>query len=325
MASDIIIRLHRTGGPAELQAEPLAPEAPGPGEARVRHQAIGVNYVDVYHRTGLYPLPLPGTPGLEACGIVEAVGAGVAGLAPGERVAYAVPTPGSYASVRNVPAARLVALPDELDDAGAAVLLLKGITAHMLLTRALRLRPGDTLLVQAAAGGLGLVLTQWAKALGLRVLGTVSGPEKAALARARGLDHAIDYTREDVAAAVRDLTGGAGADAAIDGIGGATLAATIEAVRPFGQLASIGQAGGAALAGDLSQLAAARQLAVCRPSVVRYMSDIGDYRAGAAAALARAQDGMALDVGTMVPLRAAAEAHVLLESGRAAGSLVLRP
>jgi NADPH2:quinone reductase len=326
MHHDLIIRLHQAGEPEVLRAEPLDLGPPGPGEVRVRHRAVGVNFIDVYHRRGIYPLPaLPWAPGVEASGVVEALGAGVAGLQPDQRVAYALPVPGSYASVRNVPAERLVTLPAEIGDAAAATLLLKGVTAHMLLERMLRLRAGDTLLVQAAAGGLGLVLVQWAKTLGVRVLGTVRGQDKAGLACAHGLDHAIDYTREDVAQRVRELTGGAGVDAAIDGIGGRTLAGSADAVRRFGHLASIGQAGGPAYEGDLSALGAARQLAVSKPSVVRYMADAATYRESAAAALARVRAGLRLHVGAEYPLAQASLAHTLLEAGATSGAVVLRP
>lgn len=320
----ITVRLHRTGGPEQLVVEPLDLTPPAPGEVRVRHAAIGVNFVDVYHRTGVYPMPgLPWAPGVEGAGVIEACGAGVTTLAPGQRVAYAIPLPGSYASARNVPADRVLALPAALDDAGAAALLLKGVTVHMLLARVLRVQAGQTLLVHAAAGGLGLMLTQWASALGVRVIGTVGGAEKAALARSYGLAHAIDYRREDFVEAVLELTGGAGVDAAIDGIGGDTLARTVHAVRPFGHLASIGQAGGTAPQGDLSVLGAARSLSVARPSVFRYMQNVDDYRRSAEAVLAQVERGLRPHVGGVLPLADAATAHRQLEQGRTTGSLVL--
>lgn len=323
------VRLHRHGDATALQVERRPLPAPGPGEVQIRHRAIGVNFVDIYHRTGLYALPsLPATLGVEGVGEIVALGAGAAeqyGLALGQRVAYAGPPAGSYASARNFPAARAVPLPDGVSDASAAGAMLRGITAHMLFAHVRPLRPGDTVLVHAAAGGLGLVLTQWAKALGATVIGTVGSAAKAELAAAHGLDHAILYKDEDFVAAVKELTDGQGVHYAIDGIGGATLARTLEAVRPYGMAASIGQVAGDIGLVDPALLGPARSIALSRPGVFRFMTDLARYREGAAATLARLAAGLKVEVGGTLPLEQAAEAHRRLEAGETSGSLLLIP
>lgn len=310
-------RLHRTE--AELPA-------PGPGEVRVRHTAIGVNYVDIYHRTGLYALPpLPVALGVEAAGVVEAVGPQVEGWRPGQRVAYAGPPVGAYSTARNVAAARLVALPDEVSDDTVAGALLRGITAHMLMHHVYPLRPGQTVLVHAAAGGLGLVLVQWAKSLGAKVIGTVGSADKAALALSHGLDHAIRYRDEDFVQAVLEWTQQQGVDFAIDGIGGETLKATLATVRAYGMVASVGQVAGDPGPIDLSWLGPARSVALSRPGVFRFMSDLARYHEGAQATLRQLQNGLRVSIGQVLPLAEAAEAHRLLETGQTTGAILLRP
>jgi len=299
---------------------------PAAGEIRVRHHAIGVNYVDIYHRTGLYPLPtLPATLGVEAAGVIEALGPEVDTLRVGQRIAYAGPPAGSYASARNLPAARAIPLPDDVADDTIASLLLRGIAAHMLLTYVYPLRAGDTLLVHAAAGGLGLVLVQWAKALGARVIGTVSTPAKARLAMDHGLDHAILYREQDFVAVTKALTGDQGVDYAIDGIGGQTLLATLGCVRPYGMVASVGQVAGDSGPLDLSLLGPARSVALSRPGVFRFMADPARYREGALATIRQLQGGLQPMIGAVLPLSQAAEAHRRLESGDTVGSILLRP
>lgn len=299
---------------------------PAAGEIRVRHTAIGVNYVDVYHRTGLYPLPaLPAVLGVEAAGVVEALGPDVTTLQIGQRIAYAGPPVGSYASARNLQAARAIALPEDVSDDAVASLLLRGITTHMLMAYVYRLQAGDTVLVHAAAGGLGLVIVQWAKAMGARVIGTVSTPAKAELAQSYGLDHAILYRDEDVVAAVLHLTDGCGVDYAIDGIGGKTLLDTLGCVRPYGMVASVGQVAGDSGPLDLSLLGPARSVALSRPGVFRFMTDLACYREGAAATLRHLQAGLRPTIGAVLPLAQAAEAHRLLEAGATVGSVLLRP
>lgn len=299
---------------------------PAAGEIRVRHTAIGVNYVDIYHRTGLYPLPsLPAVLGVEAAGVVEQIGPDVETVQVGQRIAYAGPPAGSYASARNLPVARAIPLPDDVPDDAVASLLLRGITTHMLLTYVHPLRAGDTVLVHAAAGGLGLVLVQWAKTMGARVIGTVSSPTKAQLAIAHGLDHAINYRDEDFVAAVMRLTDSQGVDYAIDGIGGKTLLDTLGCVRPYGMVANVGQVAGDSGPLDLSLLGPARSVALSRPGVFRFMTDPARYREGAQATLRQLQAGLRPTIGAVLPLSQAAEAHRQLESGETIGAILLRP
>jgi NADPH:quinone reductase len=257
--------------------------------------------------------------------VVEAVGAGVSDLRPGQRVAYAGLPTGAYASARNYPAQRLVALPDAVSFEQAAGAMLRGITAHMLFVHVRPLRVGDKVLVHAAAGGLGLVLVQWAKALGARVIGTVGNRAKAELALAHGLDRAVLYRDEDFVAAARDFSDGAGVDYAIDGIGGDMLRRTLDAVRPYGMAASIGQVAGDIGMIDPALLGPARSIALSRPGVMRFMTDPARYREGAEATLARLAAGMQVRIGQQLPLASAAHAHRLLEAGETVGSLLLRP
>lgn len=324
MVSAIV--MDRTGGPEVLRLAERDLPPPGPGEARVRHSAIGVNFVDIYHRTGLYPLPgLPAIPGVEGAGVVEAVGEGVREVAVGDRVAYAGLPAGGYAQARNIPAARLVRLPDDISERLAAAAMLRGLTAHMLLHRVAAVGPGSTVLIHAAAGGLGLMLTQWARRLGAVTVGTVGSEAKAQLARDHGLDHAVLYRQSDFVAAVRELTGGQGVDVAVDGIGGDTLPRTLDCVRPFGLVASVGQAGRAIAPLAVSELGPRRSLALARPSVFAYANDPGCYFRGAEALFAQLRGGMAVTVGEEYPLAQAARAHADLEAGRTTGSLLLIP
>jgi NADPH2:quinone reductase len=231
----ITIRFHEKGGPEVLRVEELPIGEPGPGEARQRHTAVGVNYIDTYHRTGLYPLPLPAVPGSEAAGVVEAVGPGVRHVAPGDRVAYAGGAPGSYAQYRVMPAERLVKLPEDISDRQAAAMLLKGMTVQYLVTRTYPVKAGETVLVHAAAGGVGLIACQWLKAIGATVIGTVGSDAKAELARAHGCHHAIVYTREDFAKRVRELTGGKGVPVVYDPVGKTTFTGSLDCLRPWGR------------------------------------------------------------------------------------------
>ncbi|WP_343583464.1 quinone oxidoreductase [Herbaspirillum sp.] len=320
------VRIHAYGDASLLQLETIALPPLAPNEVRVRNLASGVNFADIYHRTGLYPLPsLPGALGIEGAGIVEAVGADVHSLSVGQRVAYAGLPAGSYATYRDLPAGRLIALPDTVSVETAAGAMLRGMTAHMLFGYVRQIAAGDTVLVHAAAGGLGLVLTQWAKSLGARVIGTVGNRAKAELALAHGLDRAVLYREEDFVAAVKDFTEGVGVAFAIDGIGGDTLLRTLDAVRPYGMVASIGQVAGAIAPIDPMSLGPARSIALARPGVFRFMSDLERYREGAAATLAQLEAGLRITVGKELPLSAATEAHRLLEAGETVGSLLLRP
>jgi len=320
----ILVIAYGDAGQLTLDRTDLPP--PGPGEVRLRQHAIGVNYVDVYFRTGVYALPsLPGPLGVEASGTVEAVGEGVDPAWRGRRAAYAGLPVGAYADVRNIAVDRLLPLPDAIDHDTAAALLLRGLTAHMLFAYVRPLRPGDTVLVHAAAGGLGLVLSQWARALGARVIGTVGSDEKAALARAHGTECTVVHTREDFVAATRAFTDGRGADFVVDGIGGDTFPRSLDAAAPFGMVASIGQVAGEVATIDLDRLHASRSIAVSRPGVFRFMADPARYRDGCSAVLQQLAGGLRATIAGRLPLADAAEAHRHLEAGRSAGSLLLIP
>ncbi|WP_299068035.1 quinone oxidoreductase, partial [Accumulibacter sp.] len=234
------IRMHQAGGPEVMSWEEVEVGDPAPTEARVRHAAVGLNYIDIYHRTGLYPLPLPSGLGLEAAGVVEAVGSAVTDLRPGDRVAYAGGPVGAYSQVRCLPADRLLKVPDAIDFRTAAAMMLQGLTSAYLLRRTCRVEAGDAVLIHAAAGGVGLIACQWAKALGATVIGTVSNDAKAALATAHGCDHVIHYTREDFARRVREITGGAGVRVVYDGVGKDTFAGSLDSLQTCGMLVSFG-------------------------------------------------------------------------------------
>lgn len=314
------------GGPDQLQLIEATVPPPGPGEVRVRQRAIGVNYVDVYFRTGIYPLPaFPSGLGVEAAGTIEDVGPGVDPAWRGRRVAYAGPPIGAYASVRNLSLDRVVALPDDVDEDTAAALLLRGLTAHMLFAHVRPLRAGDVVLVHAAAGGLGLVLAQWARALGARVIGTVGSDEKAMLAQACGVERTVVHTREDFVAATRDFTDGRGADFVVDGIGGDTFDRSLDALAPFGMAASIGQVAAEVARIDLTRLHASRSIAISRPGVFCFIENAARYQEGCRAVFDRLAAGLRVRIGERLPLDDAANAHRLLESGRSAGSLLLIP
>ncbi|MCX5495484.1 quinone oxidoreductase [Kaistia dalseonensis] len=316
-----------TTGPAEnLHLVETAPGEPGPGEIRIRHDAIGVNFVDIYQRRGLYPLPgLPAVLGVEGAGVVEAIGAGVQGFGLGDRVTYAGLPVGGYQETRVIGAGRLLHLPDAIASRTAAAAMLRGLTAYMLLFRVYPVGPGTTVLVHAAAGGLGLILTQWAKRLGATVIGTVGSEEKAEIAIAHGLDHAILYRSVDVVAETRRLTDGRGVDVAYDGIGGDMLQRTLDCVRLFGTVASVGQAGGAIPPIDVNEIGPRRSLSLARPSVLHFANDPVAYRTAAKAVFAVLKEGLVVTIGTELDLADAVEAHRILESGRSSGSVLLRP
>lgn len=321
-----IIRLLSPGGVDRLEAatEPLG--APGPDEIAVRQTAIGVNFIDIYHRAGLYPLPaLPAVLGVEGAGVVTAVGANVRSVAPGDRIAYAGAPVGAYASERLLPASRAIPLPPGIADELAATAMVKGLTAHMLLTRVYPVGAGTTILVHAAAGGVGSMLTAWAKQKGAVVIGTAGSPDKAEIARAAGADHLIVGRDADVAREVASLTGGRGVDVAYDGIGGAMLLKTLDCVRPFGLVASTGQVAGPVPPLSVEELGPRRSLALARPSVMRYLGDDETYRRAAHDALAVLAQGIAPAPGRRYALGDAARAQADLEAGRTAGSLYLVP
>jgi NADPH2:quinone reductase len=319
------IRVHETGGPEVLRYEDVAVGDPGPGEARVRHTATGLNFVEVYYRTGLYKAPLPFIPGSEGAGVVEAVGAGVTDLRPGMRVAYGSAPMGSYAQARLVPADRLVPLPEGIEDRTAAAMMLKGMTAWYLLRRTVSIQSGDTILLHAAAGGVGLIAAQWARALGATVIGTVGSDAKAELARAHGCHHTIVYTREDFAARVREITGGAGVRAAYDSVGQATFRGSLDCLRPLGVLALFGQSSGPVASLDPALLARGSNF-LTRPSLFHYVAAREDLRTAARELFDVVLSGkVKVEVRQTYPLAEAARAHADLEARKTTGSTVLLP
>jgi NADPH2:quinone reductase len=318
--------VERFGGPEVLRHQPLTAPAPGPGEARIRHTAVGVNYIDVYVRAGHYRmLEPPAPPGMEAAGEVIDVGEGVTHLLPGDRVAYACPPPGAYVGVRTMAAAQIVVLPDHVDDETAAAVMLKGMTAEYLLHRTHRVRAGDTVLVHAAAGGVGLFLCQWAKALGARVIGTVSSEAKARLARANGCEAPIITTGYRFADAVRDATGGRGVDVIFDGLGRAAADENFEALALCGHWVSYGQATGPLEAVSTERLTT-KSATLSRPVLFHYTAERPALAEIAGRVLAALRDGiLRVDIRHRYPLAAAADAHRDLEARRTTGPLLLLP
>jgi NADPH2:quinone reductase len=321
------IRIHSTGGPEVLRFEEVDPGRPGPGQVLVRHSAIGVNFIDTYHRSGLYPLPsLPHGLGMEAAGRIEAVGDGVAEFRSGDRVAYATGPPGAYAEARVVAADRLIRLPDGIDDKVAAAALLRGLTVEYLIRRAFRVESGMTVLFHAAAGGVGLIACQWLRHLGATVIGTVGTDEKAALARDHGCTHVIVYSREGVAARVREITGGEGVPVVYDSVGRATLEESLGSLRRRGMLVSFGNASGAPPPIDPLTLLRKGSLFLTRPSLVDYAATRAELLAGAAAWFDVLQKrAVKVEVRRTWPLAEAAEAHRALESRQTSGSSILLP
>ncbi|OWV93150.1 alcohol dehydrogenase [Rhizobium sp. R72] len=321
---DKVVTLLAPGGIEQLQVSEQAPQAPGAYEIRIRHDAIGMNFLDIYHRRGLYALPAyPAVLGVEGAGTVEAVGSAVTDLKPGDRVAYAGAPVGAYAATRLLPAARAVRLPDGVSSKVAAASMLKGLTAYMLLTKTHRVELGTTVLIHAAAGGLGSILVRWAKHLGATVIGTVSSEEKADLARSHGADHLIVGRNADVVVAVKALTNDGGVDVAYDGIGAGMLAKSIQSVRPFGVVATIGQAGGPIPPVAVDALRPGKSLT--HPSIMAYITDTSAYLTAAEAVVKMLASGITATIAREYPLEEAAQAQQYLEDGRAAGSLILVP
>ena len=321
------IRIHETGGPEVMRWEDVEVGAPEPGEIRIRHEAVGLNYIDVYFRTGLYPAPsLPFSPGMEGAGVVEAVGEGVDSLVAGDRVAYAAPPVGAYAQVRLMPADKVVKVPDGIDSRQAAAMMLQGMTVEYLLLRTYPVRSGDTILFHAAAGGVGLIACQWAKHLGATVIGTVGSDEKAELARAHGCDHPIVYTRENFTERVREITGGAGVPVVYDSVGRDTFEGSLDCLRPRGMLVSFGQSSGKIDPFDIGVLSAKGSLYVTRPTLMTYTASRADLESSAQALFAVVGSGaVRITVNRTFPLAEAADAHRALESRQTTGSTVLLP
>ena len=320
-----IIRLKASGGADQLESATIELAPLQADEIRIRQTAIGVNFIDIYQRMGLYPLPPAAIPGVEAVGVVTSVGANVTSPRVGDRVAYAGAPVGAYASERNLPAWRAVRLPPSIADEAAASVLVKGITAYMLLTRVYPVGAGTTVLIHSAAGGLGQLMTRWALHLGATVIGTVGSELKAAAARHAGAHHVIVGRDADFAREVAGLTDARGVDVAYDGVGGTTLAKTLQCVRPFGVIASIGQSAGAIPPVDVEDLGPRRSLMLARPSVMAYMNVADDYRVAAGAVLSAVREGILPSAGTAYRLSDAAQAHADLEGGRSSGSLYLVP
>jgi NADPH2:quinone reductase len=322
----LAIQMQAAGGPEVLNAVDVDVSPPGPGEVQVHHTVIGVNFIDIYHRTGLYPLPkLPAVIGVEGAGMVAAVGAGVTTVRAGDRIAYAGVPPGGYAERRNLPESRVIKIPDALPDKVAGSSMVRGLTAHMLLHEVYPVRRGEFVLVHAGAGGLGQFMIRWAKRLGATVIATVGSQAKIGLAEAAGADRVLLHTAADWPAVAKEFAEGRGVHFACDGIGGETLARTFASVRPFGVVASVGQAAGAIPPVAVSDLGPARSISLSRPSVVAYTNDPALYRPAAADLFAALGSGLASAIGAEYPLREAVRAHQDLEAGRTTGSIILLP
>ena len=320
------IRFHQTGGPEVLRLDDVQVGEPGPGEARVRHAACGVNFIDTYHRTGLYKLPLPSGLGMEGAGVVEAVGPGVTHVKAGDRVAYSGGPPGGYAEERVMAAERLVRLPAEISDEQAAGMMLKGLTVWYLVRKTYRVQPGETVLWHAAAGGVGLIACQWLRALGVKTIGTVGSDEKAKLAKAHGCDHTVVYTREDFAKRVRELTGGAGVPVVYDAVGKDTFAGSLDCLRPRGLMVSFGNASGPTGPIDPLVLSVKGSLFLTRPTLANYTATRADIEEGTGELFELVRSGkVKIEVSGRYPLADAARAHRDLEARKTTGSLVLVP
>ena len=321
------IVIHATGGAEVMKWESADLPDPQPDEVQVRHTAIGLNFIDVYFRTGVYAAPrLPFTPGLEAAGVVEKVGASVTDLSAGDRVAYASPPLGAYCEARNLPAARAVKIAEGLDERTAAAIMLKGMTAHYLLRGAYRVKPGDTILFHAAAGGVGLIACQWAKHLGVSVIGTVGSAEKAELARANGCEHVIDYSRDNFVERVKEITGGEGVPVVYDSVGQATFMDSLDCLKTRGTMVSFGQSSGKVAPFDIGLLSAKGALYLTRPTLFSYTADRDElvYRAGEVFD-AVVSGAVRIHINQTYALADAIQAHCDLEGRRTTGSTVLLP
>lgn len=321
------IRMHKSGGPEVLQWEDVSVPKPAKGEVLIRHTACGLNYIDVYHRSGLYPMDnLPITIGMEGAGIVEALGPDVTEVKVGDRVAYGSGPLGAYAEQRAIPASKLVRLPDSISDKQAAAMMLQGMTVEYLLLRTYPVKRGDTILVHAAAGGVGLILCQWAKHLGATVIGTVSSEEKASLARAHGCDHPIIYTREKFTARVRELTGGVGVPVVYDSVGKDTFEGSLDCLKPRGLMVSFGNASGPVPPFSIGVLGTKGSLFLTRPSLMAYTATREELLMSANALFdVVAKGAVKIEIRQTYPLKDAAQAHRDLEGRRTTGSTIFLP
>ena len=319
------IRFHKAGGPEVLQLEDVAVGEPGPGQARLRHIAVGLNFADTYFRSGLYPVPMPNGIGVEAAGVVESVGDGVTNVVPGDRVTYTgfLNTLGAYSTERIIPAAPLIKLPPEISCETAAAMTMRGLTSAYLMRRVWPLRAGDIVLVHAAAGGVGLIVSQWAKLLGLTVIGTVSTEAKAEVARAHGCDHVINYRSENIAKRVRDLTNGVGATVVYDSVGKDTFAASLDSLKRRGLLVCVGTASGPIPPIDAMQLALKGSLFVTRPALADYISDPAEKSELAGELFGHVAAGrIKIEINQRYELKDAANAHRDLEARMTTGSSI---
>ncbi len=318
------IRFHKTGGPEVLVWEDVQLGKPGPGEARVRHTAIGLNYVETYFRSGLYPAPMPSGLGTEAAGVVEEVGPGVSEVKPGDRVAYAGGPLGAYSEARVMPADRLVVLPKGISEQQGAAMMLKGMTSQYLIRQIFKVKKGDTILFHAAAGGVGLIACQWAKSLGATVIGTVGSDEKAKLAKAHGCEHVIIYTREDFVRRVNEITKGEKVPVVYDSVGKDTFMKSLDCLRPLGMMVSFGQASGSVGPIDLGIFAQKGSLFFTRPTLNTYGAKRADMVAMAKDLFAAVESGaVKIEINQTYPLKEAAQAHRDLQSRKTTGSTIL--
>ncbi len=319
------VRIHEAGGPEVLRWEEVADAEPGPGEVRIAQTACGLNFIDVYHRTGLYPLELPTTLGMEAAGTIDAVGPEVEEFAVGDRVAYAAVPVGAYTDQRTIPAHRVVKLPDMVSDQMAAALMLQGMTAEYLLRRTYKVQPGDTVLFHAAAGGVGQLACQWLKQIGATVIGTVGSDEKAELARAQGCDHTIVYSREDFVARVKEITDGRGVPVVYDSVGASTYEGSLDCLAPRGLLVLFGQASGPVPPFNLGLLAQKGSLFITRPTLMTYTASRADMLESSASLFDAVANGLTVSINQTYPLKDAAQAHRDLEARKTSGSTILLP
>lgn len=320
------IRISRTGGPEVMEYVDVEVGAPGPGEARVRQEAIGINFIDVYFRTGLYPQPLPAGLGMEGAGVVEAVGEGVTEVAVGDRVAYAGRPNGAYAEVRNMPANILLRLPESISFETAAAMMLQGLTVQYLFNRTVKLKAGDTILFHAAAGGVGLIAAQWAKAIGVNMIGTVGSDEKAALAKEAGCSHVINYNTENFVERVKEITGGKKVSVVYDSIGKDTFTGSLDCLQPLGMMVSFGSASGPVPDFSLGELASRGSLFITRPTLFAYAASRESLEDMAADLFQMVGSGkVKVEVRQRYKLSEAARAHEELESRKTTGSSILVP
>lgn len=320
------IRINRVGGPEVMELVDVELGPPGPGEAQVRHEAIGLNFIDVYFRTGLYPQPLPGGLGMEGAGVVEAVGEGVTEVQVGDRVAYAGRPIGAYAEARNMPASQLLVLPEKIGFDTAAAMMLQGLTVQYLFHRTVPLKAGDTILFHAAAGGVGLIACQWAKVMGVTLIGTVGSEEKAALATENGAHHVINYNKENFTERVKEITGGKGVSAVYDSIGKDTFIGSLDCLQPLGTMVSFGNASGPVPPFSLGELASRGSLFITRPSLMSYMARREDLEAAAKSLFGVVASGeVKIDIRQRYALADVARAHTELEARKTTGSSILLP